>query len=243
MDFGAVYRFVLGERAEPISVSTQAAIDSAVAAASAAQATWAAVGISGVALILTAIAAYATWSSLTTWRNQTVGEKEFNALIETYQVLYDIKAEIHNMRLTVGFQGQASDSQRSQTFRKQIELLNSKLLSKTVGLDLVWGQIFIDIRKEVEEEIRKIALASNMVYESNGQGVLEQQYHLMNRIAPRTVSHPTMINGPQVINFEQQEISKNDIIGRSDAKFKLLEDWISQRLSLYTSKKRGSKRQ
>ncbi|WP_145975541.1 hypothetical protein [Deinococcus gobiensis] len=142
MDFGVIYQFVLGERIEPLSIGTQAAIDSAAAAASAAEATWWSVRISVIALFLTGLAAIFTGFSLTAWRNQTVGEKEFNSLIETYQILRDIKAEIHNIRLTAILEGQASDNERSHNFRQQLSSLNSSLLGKTVGLDLVWGKEF-----------------------------------------------------------------------------------------------------
>ncbi|AFD27821.1 hypothetical protein DGo_PC0029 (plasmid) [Deinococcus gobiensis I-0] len=45
-----------------------------------------------------------------------------------------------------------------------------------------------------------------------------------------------MLQGPPIINPEEQEIAKREIIARSDAKFDALEEWIAKRLSRYIPK-------
>lgn len=234
MDFGVSFPIWNPQPLQPLSIEAQAAIDSAAATVSTAHATWWAVGISGLALLFTGAAAYFTWKSLTTWRNQTLGEKEFNALIETARALHDIKASVHNLRLPVVFEGQATDAERSLEFREQLGRSEIDLLRASIGLDIVWGEEFKNLRSEVTSELRRLARASRLVYEPGAQGVMKKDYHLLNRLAPRQVTHPHLFAGEVMIEPAEQEIEKAKLMQESDGKFLALEEWIGKRLGLYS---------
>lgn len=227
-----------------LSFQDQIALESLRAAERSANAAWWTFGVTLLTFGVAILAARYSKRALETWRSQVTGEKEFSALIESVQAVRDMGASTYNMRLRnrVGHYGDLGPMEASQAFRKQLEDSYRQLLRATTGLDAVWGEEFIALREAVHDEVRRLSLASNMVYERPANSIpIEQQYHLLRDYAPRWVTNPLSTLGlspaerempePETVGEQAEAIERE--IAASQKKFTDLEAWLAGKLSYY----------
>lgn len=202
------------------SPELEVALRSAEAAWSSAHAAWWGLGISSLALGLTAITAVFTWRALSAWRLQTLGEHEFGRLLDALQALHDIEAGIANQRNRAVYQHEQSMAERSQAFRSDMAQGMSRLLQATVGLDELWGQEFKDLRHQVQKMVQQVALASNWVWEQESSMARPEHYHLMD-LPDKSSSDP------------HDDQARAEAVRRIQEPIAALRAWLTARLAQY----------